>query len=120
MNEKARITIRAVAGAYLVFHGIKMTRGLLEEKPDYMIIYILFSIGFVIFGAIIAAGALKRYKEFGAAGKEREYTEETVEEEPQIGMREREQPEIAGGESAESPTDISAVKDENNAQKGEE
>lgn len=74
MNERGRITIRIVAGGYLVYLGIDLVRNVVTGKPDNALLFGAVGVLFLIVGAVVFVKSVRDYRNCQKA--EYENTEE--------------------------------------------
>lgn len=83
MNERGRITIRIIAGGYLIYLGIDLIRNVITGKPDSALLFGAVGALFLIVGAVVFVKSLRDYRKCQKA--EYENTEED-ESEVTIGI----------------------------------
>lgn len=95
MNRQAGSMFRIIVGGYLVYLGMNLISAVVKEKPENMVLMIIFGAAFIVFGGGYALFSLKRMfdeskREREAAAEEEEAAEEETEdpaEETQSGPK---------------------------------
>lgn len=81
MNERGRITIRIIAGGYLVYLGIDLIRNVITGKPDNALIFGAVGVLFLMVGAVVCVKSIRDYRNCQKA----EY-EDTEEDESEVAV----------------------------------
>ena len=67
MSDKGRLVIRILAGGYLVYLGIRLTRDVLSDRPDNYVFLALAGVAFVVLGGIWFVRGLLNYLRYEKA-----------------------------------------------------
>lgn len=62
MNEKSKQMIHLIAGVYLIYLGVNLVTGVVEERPGNMVFMIVAGVLFVVIGAAFSVLSIKRMR----------------------------------------------------------
>lgn len=70
MSDKGRLVIRILAGGYLVYLGIRLTRDVLSDRPENYVFLALAGAAFIVLGGIWFVKGLLNYLRYDSVDRE--------------------------------------------------
>ena len=106
MNDSSRNIFRAVAAAYLLYLGVTLSKSAILEKPDNMMLLLVFGVLFIVVGAVMGIRVIRLIKSDKASGS---HLDENAEENTEENTEDTDDSDAAESEMKGDDTDESGT-----------